>query len=162
MKRSFAIYLILLCIVLASMFYSSSTPYQKQDIRGNISEVVDASQVNQLLGSISFEYGKKVISVKTVGEAGLIEFFIRKATHFLTFALLAFLFYHVLRRWAEPWTALPWSGFLALACAILDEWHQSFTPNRTAMIEDVILDGVGACLMLAIIMLQRKIQVRRK
>lgn len=151
MKGSFGIYFVLLCLVLAGTFYSSSQPYEKQDIRGKIGQVIDSKQANHVLRGISFVYGKKEISVKSVGAAGLIEFFIRKATHFLTFALLTFLLYQVLRRWALPWTALPWSGFLALAAAVLDEWHQSFTPNRTSMLSDVILDGTAICLILVMI-----------
>ncbi|MET3292728.1 UNVERIFIED_CONTAM: hypothetical protein ABID98_005425 [Brevibacillus sp. OAP136] len=162
MKGSFLIYFALLCIVLGATFYSSSTPYEKQDIRGNIGHVIDAKKASHYLGGISFVYGKKEISIRALGVPGFIEFFIRKATHFLTFALTAFLMYHVLRGWTMPQTALPWSGFLALAAAVLDEWHQSFTPNRTPMLSDVVLDGTGICLMLVMIGLVLAFRTNRK
>lgn len=162
MKGSFLLYFTLLCIVLGATFYSSSQPYEKQDIRSDINKIVNAKQAGHFLGDISFVYGKKEISVQSLGVSGLIEFLIRKAAHFLTFALIAFLFYHVLRKWVLPSTALPWSGFLGLAAAVLDEWHQSFTPNRTPMLSDVVLDGAGVCLSLVIISLCLTRRISRK
>ena len=37
---------------------------------------------------------------------------------------------------------------LALAYAVLDEWHQSWVPGRDANLDDVVIDGLGAALVL--------------
>lgn len=42
------------------------------------------------------------------------------------------------------------AGIIAIGVAIADEYHQSFIPNRTASVGDVLLDavGIGLCLLL--------------
>ena len=73
--------------------------------------------------------------------------FIRKSGHFLGYGTMGLLW---LRAW---WMTLPRSSFLldaALAffgtaiVASLDEFHQSFLPNRTGVPSDVLLDCAGA------------------
>lgn len=141
----------LLLILLIGLFYSSSQPYEKQDIRGSLSQHLNKTELEEKLGDISFRYAGKEISLSSVGVAGFVEFIIRKSTHFLTFAALALMFYRVLRIGLSPAVAFPWSGFLAVFTAILDEWHQTFTPNRTGMVADVLLDTAGIILMLLVI-----------
>ena len=76
----------------------------------------------------------------------LVHFFTRKAAHFMEYAVLGLLAarafsgssHHVLRR----------SWFLAgvlliVAWALLDEFHQSFVPSRTASLFDSIVDVAG-------------------
>ncbi len=137
--------------LLLGLFYSSSQPYYKQDLRGTISRYVDADFLTEKLENVSFQYGRKEISVEESGMAGFIEFFIRKATHFVTFALLALMFYRLLAHFAPFSAALPWSGFLAVLTALLDEWHQTFTPDRTGMLTDVLLDSTGICTAMILI-----------
>ncbi|EMT50524.1 VanZ family protein [Brevibacillus borstelensis] len=143
--------IILLVGILAGLFISSSTPYGKQDIRGTISKFVDEGTVSENWQDFSFQYGKKEISIDNNGVAGVIEFFLRKGTHFSVFAILAAAWYRVLRQRLTAMVALPWSAFLSLAVAVLDEWHQTFTPDRTGQVADVVLDGIGVCTMLLII-----------
>jgi VanZ family protein len=141
--------------LLLGLFYSSSQPYYKQDLRGTISRYVDADFLEQKWQHVSFQYAHKEISVEDSGAAGLIEFFIRKATHFVTFAVLAFMFYRLLARFTAYSTALPWSGFLSVLTALLDEWHQTFTPDRTGMLTDVLLDTTGIVTMMILIVFRR-------
>jgi len=77
----------------------------------------------------------------------LIHHHIRKAGHFLGYGLIGMA---MLRSW---WMSLPRSRFLtdallALAgtalLASLDEFHQSFLPNRTSTPWDVLVDCSGA------------------
>ncbi|MEJ8547813.1 VanZ family protein [Brevibacillus borstelensis] len=143
--------MILLAGILAGLFISSSTPYGNQDIRGTISKFVDEETVSENWQDFSFQYGKKKISIDNNGVAGVIEFFLRKGTHFSVFAILTAVWYRVLRQRMSVAAALPWSAFLSLAVAVLDEWHQTFTPDRTGLVADVILDGSGVCTMLLII-----------
>jgi len=163
MKRaSFFLYAILLLGVLLGLFYSSSQPYEKQDLRGTLSRFLDDDRLQERWGHISFPYGKKEISIEEVGAAGFVEFFIRKGTHFLTFALLTFLLYRLFAHVAPVQTALPWSGFLAVIIAMLDEWHQTFTPNRTGMLTDVLLDTAGICTMLLLVGMRHKLMRRKR
>lgn len=141
----------LLLILLVGLFYSSSQPYEKQDIRRPLSQHLNKERVEEKLGGITFHYAGKEISLNSVGVAGFVEFIIRKSTHFLTFAALTLMFYRVFRSRFSPAISFPWSGLLAVLTAILDEWHQTFTPNRTGMVTDVLLDTTGVSMMLLMI-----------
>ena len=77
----------------------------------------------------------------------LIHHFIRKTGHFIGYGLIGLAW---LRAW---WMTLPHSHFLPDALlallgttliASLDEFHQSFLPNRTSSPWDVLLDCCGA------------------
>jgi VanZ family protein len=88
-----------------------------------------------------------------------IHFAIRKSGHFIGYGLLALSWVRVwLRSWShryakrsERWI---WACSLALFCtaliASLDEVHQSYIPNRTGMVTDVLLDCSGAALLMLI------------
>ncbi|NGQ95179.1 VanZ family protein [Brevibacillus sp. SYP-B805] len=138
-----AIDLILVCLLLAGICYASSQPYEKQDIRKPIEQHLGGGLLEQQLDGLSFQYAGKELNMQTVGFAALVEFFIRKGTHFLTFALLALLVYRFLRNLCTPAVAIPWSGLISLFAAVLDEWHQTHTPHRTGMLVDVLLDAAG-------------------
>ncbi|GED34683.1 VanZ family protein [Brevibacillus centrosporus] len=141
----------LLAAILIGLFISSSTPYYKQDIRGTLSKVVDKNGLAEQMADWSVDYAGKEISVEEKGVAGFIEFFLRKATHFSVFAVLALVFYRVLRYRLSFAVALPWSALLSLLVAVLDEWHQTFTPDRTGMVGDVLLDASGSVSMLLVV-----------
>lgn len=83
----------------------------------------------------------------------VIHHYIRKSGHFVGYGLIGLSW---LRAW---WHTLPRSKFLtdaALAMlgtatmASLDEWHQSFLPNRTSSPRDVLLDCIGAFVMITL------------
>jgi VanZ family protein len=94
-----------------------------------------------------------------------IHFLIRKASHFTEYAILALLarrafvtsptaFVH--RRWFEL-------GLLLVTCyALLDEFHQSFVPSRTASIYDSAIDVAGGLTVLLIFKLYDKHSRRQK
>lgn len=85
-----------------------------------------------------------------------IHFLTRKAGHFTEYAILAFLARQALvtsskafiqRRWFEL-------GLLLIVCyALLDEFHQSFVPSRTASIYDSATDVAGGLTVLLILKL---------
>ncbi|ADV83962.1 VanZ family protein [Terriglobus saanensis SP1PR4] len=53
--------------------------------------------------------------------------------------------------WRERWRwALQMALLNTMLVAALDEVHQSFLPNRTGLVSDVLLDSSGAALMLVI------------
>lgn len=92
-----------------------------------------------------------------------IHFLTRKAGHFTEYAILGFLARRafitsskafIQRRWFEL-------GFLLIACyALLDEFHQSFVPSRTASIYDSAIDVAGGLTVLLIFELYDK-RIRR-
>ena len=101
---------------------------------------------------------------------------LRKCGHFFGYGTLGLIF-------AQGWLALllarsqpmrthqTWArtrliaGGLAVSCvalvASMDEIHQSFLPNRTACVSDVVLDTVGSVIMLGIVAAVLVIQRRR-
>jgi len=131
---------------MAILFFSSSTPYEKQDIKPILSGIVDLSFLEPYLSWISFQYHQSEVSVSAQGVNGLIEFFIRKGAHFGTFLILMIFFYLAFRKTVH-WSLkkiLVISFLSTIAYAIIDEIHQGFTPNRTPYIGDVMIDGFGA------------------
>ena len=81
----------------------------------------------------------------------VIHHLIRKCGHFFGYGALGLLW---LRAW---WMTLPHSRFLqdtllallgSSLVASLDEWHQSYLPNRTGSAWDVLLDCLGAIALL--------------
>jgi VanZ family protein len=82
---------------------------------------------------------------------GTLHFLIRKAAHFTEYAVLAFLARRAFftsgnefmqRRWFEL-------SLLLITCyALLDEFHQSFVPTRTASIYDSAVDVAGGLTVL--------------
>lgn len=76
-----------------------------------------------------------------------LHFLMRKAGHFTEYAVLGFLVRRAFvavfqRRWFEL-------GLLLVACfALLDEFHQSFVPSRTASIYDSAIDVAGGLTVL--------------
>lgn len=78
------------------------------------------------------------------------DYVLRKAGHFVVFAVLALL----------TWLALQTSGvghagrwaFVAACCyAVSDEFHQAFVAGRYPFVGDVLIDAAGAALALIVV-----------
>ncbi|GAB3804990.1 VanZ family protein [Virgibacillus kimchii] len=147
------IYWLLPLLWMGVIFYSSSQPYENQDMRPLLADGMNLSSIEPLVNWISFTYNGSAVSVETHGVAGFIEFFIRKGAHVAVFFLLACFFFIALRKSTELQFkyAVAISFFATVAYAIADEVHQGFTPNRTPYVGDVVLDALGA--FAAVIML---------
>ncbi|GAA0484925.1 VanZ family protein [Salinibacillus aidingensis] len=128
------------------IFFSSSQPYEQQNLKPFFSEYMDFSFLIPIVDRISFVYHHSEVSVQALGINGFVEFFIRKGAHFGVFFILVFLFILAFQKS----TALPakwmvsWSFLLTVLYAVFDEFHQGITPNRTPYIGDVIIDTIGA------------------
>lgn len=46
--------------------------------------------------------------------------------------------------------------------AVTDEWHQSFTVDRTPLVSDVILDSIGALLGILLMIIILRIRKKRQ
>jgi len=76
-----------------------------------------------------------------------VHFLIRKAAHLTAYAILGLLLFRAFRsgnvlRWQLKWAVCAF--LIAAAYALLDEYHQSFTRERTASLADSLLDMVGS------------------
>ncbi len=83
----------------------------------------------------------------------IIHVLVRKSGHFMGFGLVGL-------TWLRAWRmSLPKASFLRVELlamigtaivASADEYHQSFLPNRTSSPRDVLLDCVGALVMIGV------------
>lgn len=145
------------------IFYASSQPYEKQDLRPALAANLDLSIIENLFSSITFHYAGDEISIQALGAAHFLEFFIRKAAHFLTYFVLGFLLYRALSyHFLNNRLTFMSSWFLTILYAISDEVHQSFTPNRTPHVEDVMIDAAGGLIGITLaLFIYRKIRIKR-
>ncbi|WP_068783794.1 VanZ family protein [Paenibacillus phocaensis] len=140
--------------MMAILFGFSSQSYQEQSLVPEIEKNTSDHTIADWFGGIRFSYGGHEISVASVGGASFIEFFIRKAAHFGSYALLAaFLVYALGGRVRSTRRRLLYAILIAFLYACTDELHQSLTPGRTALVQDVVLDTVGAACGAAFTML---------
>jgi len=80
-----------------------------------------------------------------------IHFITRKLAHFTEYAILGFLAARAFRT-SPRWFLI--SAVLVVLYALLDEYHQSFVPSRTASIFDSLIDMAGG--ISALIFISRK------
>ncbi|MBO9129984.1 VanZ family protein [Bacillus sp. 165] len=126
------------------IFYSSSQPYGKQDMRSTITQYIDESTVEHLFSWVHFTYGESEVSVEARGASGFLEFFLRKGAHFTVFFVLGVLICRALRGYGtERRKVFLFALLLTAGYASFDELHQSFTADRTPMWQDSVLDTCG-------------------
>ena len=92
-----------------------------------------------------------------------IHFLIRKLGHFLEYAVLGVLSARAFDGSALAGTRNRWllvSGILVAGYALLDEYHQSFVPSRSASVMDSLVDMAGGFTALLIIR-RRRLKARR-
>lgn len=134
MKRFFLILTILFAGVI---FYMSSRPdySTKQDSLRVSVEICEACVE---------DYDRMTPSEQAV-YLGPVDHMVRKAAHFLEYALLAFLVCGCLNKgdWRKMGTYL-WPWGIATVYAASDELHQRFVPGRNGCVSDVCLDSFGA------------------
>jgi VanZ family protein len=79
-------------------------------------------------------------------QVDVIHVVVRKLAHFTEYAILGALWFRGLARSrvARPPVAAWLALVISVACAVVDETHQSFVPSRTGSAQDVLLDSIGA------------------
>ncbi len=82
----------------------------------------------------------------------IIEFILRKSAHVILFFLITIAFFLLLRHYFRNlWLAAVVSFFGATLVAFLDEYHQSFVPDRAGSLVDVAIDMLGVSLATALL-----------
>jgi VanZ family protein len=83
-----------------------------------------------------------------------IHFITRKIAHFTEYAILGFLAAWAFRSSPRPAISRRWfliCATLVVVYALMDEYHQSFVPSRTASIFDSLIDMAGGLTALLIV-----------
>ncbi|MFC0471740.1 VanZ family protein [Halalkalibacter kiskunsagensis] len=81
-------------------------------------------------------------------DSAILNFVARKLVHISAFGLLAFLFWRALRGRSYRYVL---AFGLATLYGAIDEWHQSFIPDRSGAVTDVFINSFGACLVLVLV-----------
>ena len=81
----------------------------------------------------------------------------RKSCHFVEYAVLAYLLYRMFRadnltEWNMRW--LLYAAYISIGYGFLDEFVQTFIPNRNGSMIDVLIDVAGILTVLSIIMVR--------
>lgn len=79
------------------------------------------------------------------------DFVLRKIAHAAEYAILAFLYWRLIKRLITEKYAVAVSSATALIYALSDEYHQSFVRGRSGNLRDVFIDGTGILIMLIIL-----------
>lgn len=139
------IYLGMAFLMMGVLFYSSSQPYGDQSVTGLLDQLLANEPLKGLLSHVRFTYAGSEVSIGASGYNDFIEFFIRKAAHFGSYFLLALFWFLGLKdRVNGIYLAALLSWMLAVGYASFDEFHQGLTPDRTPLLEDILLDSIGA------------------
>ncbi|MDG5786709.1 VanZ family protein [Evansella sp. AB-P1] len=156
MSKLVMFYIVPLVVWVGLIYFSSSQPYERQNVQPILQEF-DLEWVETVGSNVSFKYGDSIISLQYRDPAAFIEFFIRKGAHLFVFAVLGILAYrlaYILIEKRMKSAIIAW--LFVTIYASIDEFSQLLHPNRSGMIEDVILDSVGGIIGVGIIILWRR------
>ena len=139
--------LVIICLCLVAI--ASTMTYEQQTIVPELRTILKNEPFKDVLSKIELEYWDQTISVETRGYFYFVEFLIRKATHFIGYGIIGLILYSLYKK--LKWRFAP---LLAVASVFiigcLDEYRQSFTPGRTGVFDDVLIDTAGALLFVTI------------
>ncbi len=139
------IYLALPFVIMFLLYWSSSMTYETQSLISPLEHLLKNIPFESFLSQFQFSYGDSIVSVEALGYFSFVEFFIRKGAHFFSYFFLAFFWFLGLRKRVSPeWLIIILSILLSIGYASFDELRQSFNPDRTGSMLDVLLDSTGA------------------
>ena len=153
---------IILLFIVGVIFYSSAQPYSEQNIQPLLGENVKLPEwVMAMLSKINFTYAGMEVSVGALGLPAFIEFFIRKGAHFSVYFAMAFILASIVKFWIQKtWKLSAITLGIVFLYACSDEWHQSFTGDRTPLFHDVMIDTVGGLAGISVYLLWRNYRKR--
>jgi VanZ family protein len=107
-------------------------------------------------GSLLYNIFHALIPSLTPDQFQPIHHLIRKAAHFTEYGILALLLFRAFRgnsglRWSWRWAIYAW--LVVAAYALSDEFHQTFTRQRTGSIYDSMIDASGGAVALLLVWL---------
>ena len=83
----------------------------------------------------------------------ILEFLLRKTAHVVLFFFITMtLFLFIRHFFLKPWMAVAITFVLGGVVAVMDEYHQSFVPNRSGNVVDVAIDMAGVTAAVLLIM----------
>lgn len=142
-------YLILAIIAIGVVAFLSNMTYEQQTIVPELRTVLADKPFEEQLSKIHLTYWNKAISVEESGYFYFVEFLIRKGAHFFGFGIIGVIFFMLYKRLNWQFASLyAIASVFVIAC--FDELRQRFTPGRTGIFDDVIIDTTGAitCIIL--------------
>lgn len=141
--------ILLVVLGLLIVFIASSMTYKQQTIIPELQTLLKDEPFKDTLSKIEIPYWGMTVSVETRGYYHFVEFLIRKATHFTGYGILGVIFYALYRKLKLLFA--PLSAVLSVfIIGGLDELRQRFTPGRTGIFDDVLIDTAGAILFVTI------------
>lgn len=151
-----AILIILLIALFSTIFNFSGQDGEKS---GSLSREITVNVTKDIKAIQQLEEHRKEEVL------GTIEHMIRKLAHFSLYALVGFLAMSLMSTYCLKRTKrILISLGIGILYAISDEFHQSFIPDRTPLVGDVLIDacGVVAGIVLVLILLKivEKIKMR--
>ena len=130
---------------MALLFFSSSQTYEQQSQISLLSRILKNEPFKEQLANVNFMYAGNEISIAAKGYFSFIEFFIRKGAHFFTYFILGVSWFLILNKQLKSVLLASLVSWLtATGYAGLDEFHQMITGGRTPLVEDIMLDSIGA------------------
>lgn len=100
------------------------------------------------LSSLVADFLQRLLILADISAEGNLEHLLRKLTHFMAFAIQAWLLCRTLSEFKiANRAANGYILFLGLLTAVVDEYIQSFAPGRTSAVNDVLLDFSGTLSM---------------
>lgn len=157
-------YLGLAVVMMLVLFISSSMSYQQQSQVSLIEKILVNDPLKGFFSRISFNYAGSEVSIAAKGYVKFVEFFIRKAAHFMTYFILGgSLYLGLLPKLKQKSSVLGllFAWLAATGYAATDEFHQMLTGGRTPLFQDVMLDSCGALTACLIIIAYRTIRKKR-
>lgn len=147
-----------LLFLLVIVFISSGQTAEQQSLIPVLEKWLPNKPLESFLSYFQIPYWGILVSIEERGYYAFVEFLIRKGTHFFYFGIISLAIYAALPKFKyRTITAV----VLTMLFAVADELHQSFTSGRTASIQDVILDTVGAITALTLLTCIRVLKQRK-
>lgn len=151
--------IVILLILLAALFISSSQSYEQQSIIPMLQKWLPNKPLEGALSILSIPYWGITVSVEERGYYYFVEFLLRKSAHFFIFALIAAFVYSILPKKSSRFII---ATLIALLIAIGDEYHQSLTGGRTPSTQDILLDMSGAITALILIRILSSLKNKKR
>nr|WP_319217917.1 VanZ family protein [uncultured Trichococcus sp.] len=140
-------YLVGAVLIMGYLYYRATFETNFYALPNIIANLLQAQPLSGLFATFTFRYGEQVISMESLGYFGFLGFFGSKIWLFLSYFILAYLWYGGLSgKMRDAVTPIVVALLLSVSYAAADEFHQSLVSPAFAMKEDVILAGAGAIL----------------